>query len=216
MKSLFMQPWQSVQHRRPALLLPDGAQRQAPEVQQARDRHAGCQGVGEGCGDGPSAAGRLVHAEEHGEADEEVNGVKQGPHSVHAFFVLMFVVGEVCDGERLHEGGGVRQAEHHRPHGHQPGRRPRGPRYGRPPQAHTAQRMIEAEVRMRHKVERDWHIIEAPGFEGILGAQQHIEVVRPEVVPNEAENGDPHVGPHPVPLYQGASGLLRGLRQHQG
>lgn len=52
------------------------------------------------------------------------------------------------------------------------------------------------------------HVIEAPRAEGVLGTQQHVKVVRPEVVPNEAEYRDPHVCPHPVPLQRASSGMV--------
>ena len=44
----------------------------------------------------------LIHTKEHGEGHEEVDGVEQGAHGVHAAFVHKGVVGEL-QGRRVAE-----------------------------------------------------------------------------------------------------------------
>ena len=48
------------------------------------------------------------------------------------------------------------------------------------------------------------HIIQLPRLEGVRRPKKVIEVVRPEVVANEGEYGNPHIGLHPMPLPEGA------------
>lgn len=56
------------------------------------------------------------------------------------------------------------------------------------------------------------HIIQAPGVEGILRSQQRVEVVRPKVVANVAEDRHPDVCLDPVPLQQRLARLSRRLQ----
>ncbi len=83
--SCLVQPRQAGSGR---IRVPDAAHAQAPEVQQYRHQHARRQRVNRGLGRGPLLPRPLLHAEEHGEADEEVDGVEQGSHRVHGLLVL--------------------------------------------------------------------------------------------------------------------------------
>lgn len=77
---------------------------------------------------------------------------------------LVRVIGEVGDGEGLHEGRGVGEGEHHKDLGRQ--LRAGAPWLGhvsRFPNEHIGQGVVERKVRVRHEVEGDGHL----GREGL-------------------------------------------------
>jgi hypothetical protein len=53
---------------------------------------------------------------------------------------------------------------------------------------------VEVEVRVRDQRERQRHVVQPVRGERVLGAQDLVEVVRPEVVADPAHYEDPHVG----------------------
>lgn len=58
-------------------------------------------------------------------------------------------------------------------------------------------------------------LVQAVRGEGVGGAQQAVEVVRPEVVADEGEDGDPQVGLDPEALGQRLATLRGGLQQRR-
>ncbi|CAG9467839.1 unnamed protein product [Pedinophyceae sp. YPF-701] len=84
--------------------------------------------------------------------------------------------------------------------------------------AHVGDGVVEVEVGDRHEDEAERDVVEAVRGERVRGAEDVVEVVRPEVVPDEGEDRDEDVRLDP-PLRQErlrALGLVAGRQEERG
>lgn len=157
--------------------------------------HCSGKGINERTGPVPFVVGFLVESNEHRERDDEVEGIKGDSNLIHAVAVRKGVVREGLDclglGKRPEQGDDeYSQGEANKSHpivgiGHLG---------SYPAEEQVGDGVIRLEVGLS---EQETHRRNAVQLvldgEGILGAQQGKEVVRPEVVSNEVKRGDPHI-----------------------
>ena len=74
--------------------------------------------------------------------------------------------------------------------------------------------MVKHEIRVRHEIHRDRHVVQAVRVERVLRLEHRVKVVRVPVISDKAKHRDPHVRLHDVTLAQRFPSIAR-ARAHQ-
>mmetsp|Transcript_30702 Transcript_30702/g.86031 ORF Transcript_30702/g.86031 Transcript_30702/m.86031 type:complete len:223 (-) Transcript_30702:264-932(-) len=174
-------------------------QGQADKVEEAEHCHPRSKRFHTSIEEAVFLPGVLVEPEEHGEGNDEVDPVERRAKGPRHEAVLEAVIGEGADSERLHEGRGICQENDEAALEDVPGQP--GLVHGlHPAQHHVGEDVVGHEVREGQQVHGDGHVVQPMAVHRVVGLEHAVEVVGVPVAANEAEDENPGVGLHDVPL----------------
>ena len=169
---------------------------QPPLVKEKSDNHSSSERVEHRLCNAPLFFS-FVEAEEHWKGSPKVDSIEDGAHSVHHPLVLMRVIRNGRDGERLHERSHCGHQKHQ-----QDGEKEsyrlwrRIVQFSAPKssQQNVCEDMIEVEVSVGHEVKEERNSVQLYHcVERVRRSQDSVKVVCPQVVSNVSENPNPNV-----------------------
>ena len=83
------------------------------------------------------------------------------------------------------------------------------------PQEEIGEGVIEQEIRVGDEKQTKWHVVESPGFEGVLTTENIVEIMRPEIITLPRHNKDPRVGLCCEPLCPGNGPVFTRKQQRE-